>query len=76
MVFLDVGSAINLIYAKTLRAMNISLTNQIPSDVGFHGVVPGKPEMPLGKILLDLVFGTRENFRREKLEFEVVDWPS
>jgi hypothetical protein len=65
--FLDAGSAINLIYAKTLRAMNISLTNLIPSDAGFHNIVPRKP---------NVVFGTRENFRRENLEFEVVDWPS
>lgn len=56
--------------------MNISLTNLIPSDAGFHGIVLGKPEMSLEKILLDVVFGTREIFRREKLEFEVVDFPS
>jgi hypothetical protein len=73
---LDAGSTINLIYAKTLRATNISLTNLVPSDIGFHGIVPGKPEIPLGKIILDVVFGTRDNFRREKLEFEVMDWPS
>jgi hypothetical protein len=39
-------------------------------------IVPGKPKIPLGKILLNIVFGTRENFRREKLELEVVDFPS
>jgi hypothetical protein len=75
-VFLDAGSAINLIYAKTLRAMNISLTNLVPSEIGFHGIVLGKPEIPLGKIILEVVFGTHDNFRREKLEFEVMDWPS
>jgi hypothetical protein len=53
--------------------MNISFTNLIPSNAGFHGIVPGKPEMPLGKILFEVVFGTNKNFRREKLEFEVVD---
>ena len=56
--------------------MNISLTNLTPSDTRFHGIVSGKSEIPLGKIWLDVVFGTRENFRREKLEFEVVDFPS
>lgn len=75
-VFLDAGSALNLIYAETLRAMNISLNNLMPSDTGFHGIVPGKPKIPLGKIWLDVVFGTRENFRREKLEFEVMDFLS
>jgi hypothetical protein len=45
--------------------MNISLTNLAPSDIGFHGVILGKPEIPLGKIWLDVVFGTRENFREK-----------
>jgi hypothetical protein len=65
-----------LIYAKTLRAINIYLTNLIPSDAWFHDIVLGKPEMPLGKIFLDVFSGTRENFRRRKLDFEVVNWPS
>ena len=30
----------------------------------------------MGKLHLDVVFGKPDNFRREKLEFEVVDWPS
>jgi hypothetical protein len=75
-VFMDAGSGINLIYAKMLRAMNISLTNLAPSDTCFHGIVPGKPTIALGKIALDVVFGSQENFRRENMELEVMDWPS
>jgi hypothetical protein len=30
----------------------------------------------VGKIKLDVCFGDRGNFRMEKLEFEVMDWPS
>jgi hypothetical protein len=75
-IFLDAGSSINLIYAKTLRAMNISLTNLTPSLIGFHCIVPGKAEILVGKIMLDVIFGTPDNFIREKLEFEVVDWPT
>ncbi len=74
--FMDVGSGINLIYASTLRAMNISLTNLAALDTCFHGIVLGKPNVPLGKIALDVVFGSRENFRREKMEFGVIDYPS
>nr|XP_051209872.1 uncharacterized protein LOC127327129 [Lolium perenne] len=44
------------------------------SDTGFHGIIPTRPAYPLGKISLDVVFGTPSNFRKEKLEFEVVDW--
>jgi hypothetical protein len=73
---MDAGSGINIMYADTLRAMNISLTNLALSDTWFHGVALGKANIPLGKIALDIVFGTRENFRSEKIEFEVMDWPS
>ena len=75
-VFIDGGSSLNLMYADTLRKMNISLANLIPTDTRFHGITPEKPSYPLGKINLDVQFGTRENYRREKLEFEVVDFPS
>jgi hypothetical protein len=64
-VFMDAGSGINLIYARTLRAMNISLEFLQPTDCSFHGIVPGSPNFPLGKIALDVLFGTQENFRRE-----------
>jgi len=48
----------------------------LPTDTSFHGIVPTKAEVPLGKVALDVIFGAPENFRREKIEFEVVDWPS
>jgi hypothetical protein len=74
--FMDAGSGINLIYARTLRAMCISLESIKPTDCSFHGIVPGSANYPLGKIELDVCFGSSSNYRREKLEFEVMDWPS
>jgi hypothetical protein len=62
-LFMDGGSSINLIYADTLRKMNISLANLAPTDTRFHGTTPKKPTYPLGKIALDVQFGTKENFR-------------
>jgi hypothetical protein len=38
-VFMDADSGINLIYARTLRAMNISLEWLQPTDCSFHGIV-------------------------------------
>jgi hypothetical protein len=73
---MDEGSGINLIYARTLRAMCISLENLKPTDCSFHGIVPGATNYPLGKIELDVYFGDSSNYHREKLEFEVMDWPS
>jgi hypothetical protein len=75
-VFMDAGSCINLIYARTLKAMSISLEWLKPTDCSFHGIVPGSANHPLGKIELDVCFGDSGYFRREKLEFEVMDWPS
>jgi hypothetical protein len=75
-VFMDAGSGINLIYARTLKTMWILLENLKPLDYSFHGIVPGAANYPLRKIELDICFGDSNNYRREKLEFEVMDWPS
>jgi hypothetical protein len=75
-VFMDAGSEINLIYADTLRAMGINMDNLGESDTCFHGIKPGKANTPLGRITLDVIFGTRGNYRKERLEFEVMDSPS
>jgi hypothetical protein len=75
-VFMDAGSSINLIYARTLKAMSISLENLKPTDRSFHGIVPRSANYPLRKIELDVCFDDSGNYRREKMEFEVMDWPS
>jgi hypothetical protein len=75
-VFMDAGSGINLKYARTLKAMSISLENLKPTDCSFHGIVPGSANHPIGRVELDVCFGDSGNYRREKLEFEVMDWPS
>jgi len=75
-VFMDGGSGINIIFTKTLREMCIPLSVLKTSDTTFHGIVPGKAVLPLGKISLDVVFGHESNFRKEKIDFEVVDWQS
>jgi hypothetical protein len=75
-IFMDAGSGINLIYAKTLRAMHISLEFLKPTDCSFHGIVPGSANYPLDRIALNICFGNQQNYRKEKLDFEVMDWPS
>jgi hypothetical protein len=72
----DACSGINLIYAQTLKAMSIPLEWLKPTNCSFHGIVPGSANHPLGKIELDVCFSDSGNFHREKLEFEVMDWPS
>jgi hypothetical protein len=48
-VFMDAGSGINLIYARTLKGMNISLEWLQPTDCSFHGIVPGSANHALGE---------------------------
>jgi hypothetical protein len=55
--------------------MNVPLADLLPSKTCFHDIVPQKPIYPLGSIHVDIIFGTGENFRKEKIEFLVIDWP-
>jgi hypothetical protein len=71
--FMDAGSGINLIYARTLKSMCISLMSLKLTDCSFYGIVPGAANYPLGRIELNVCFGSGGNYRREKLEFEVMD---
>ncbi|KAK1607612.1 hypothetical protein QYE76_031285 [Lolium multiflorum] len=72
-VFMDGGSGLNLLFANTMKAMGLTVDMLRESDTGFHGIIPTRPAYSLGKTTLDVVFGTPTNFRREKIEFEVVD---
>src|SRR3954453_10872043 len=73
---MDGGSGLNLLFASTLRAMNIATAALSTSDTAFHGIIPTEPAYPLSKISLLFVFSRPGNFRKERLEFEVVDWES
>jgi hypothetical protein len=53
--------------------MHISMEFLKPMDCSFHGILLGSANYPLGQIALDVCFGNHCNFRREKLEFEVMD---
>jgi hypothetical protein len=56
--------------------LHISLEFLKPIDFSFHGIVPGSANYPLGRIALGVCFGNRQNYRKEKLDFEVMEWPS
>ena len=72
-VFMDGGSGLNIIFTDTLHKIHLSLSTLQTTKTTFHGIVPGKAVSPLGKVTLDVVFGSPDHFRKEKLEFEVVD---
>ena len=71
-VLMDGGSSLNITYLETLDLLGINRAQLQPSAGGFHGVVPGKKALPVGRIDLPVCFGTTANFRKETLTFEVV----
>ena len=73
-VLIDDGSALNILFAKTLDEMQIPKSELKPSSAPFHGVIPGLSSTPLGHITLPVTFGVRENFRTENITFEVADF--
>jgi hypothetical protein len=48
-VFMDSGSGLNILYARTLNAIGISWSPIRPSKSPFFGIVPGVLAVPLGR---------------------------
>jgi hypothetical protein len=71
-VLMDGGSSLNIIYAETLRLLQIDLSTIQAGAAPFHGIIPGKRVQPLGQLNLLVCFGNPSNFRKETLTFEVV----
>ena len=71
-VLVDRGSSLNFIYLETLDLLVIERAQLQPNAGGFHGVVPGKKALSVGRIDLPVCFGTTANFRKETLTFKVV----
>ena len=75
-VLIDNGSSINIMYKDTMHKLGIKENMLQPSRTTFHGIVPGLSCSPLGKIRVDVLFGTQQDCRVENIEFEVVDLSS
>ncbi|KAK1649261.1 hypothetical protein QYE76_067066 [Lolium multiflorum] len=75
-VFMDGGSGLNLIFLDTIKSMGITMRMLEETVTCFHGILPTLPAYSLGKVYLNVVFGKPDNSRKEKIEFEVVNWES
>ena len=62
-MLMDGGSSINILHYDTFKSMKLEDRQLIPTETVFHGIVPGKSAKPIGKIYLEIAFGTFENFR-------------
>jgi hypothetical protein len=72
-VLIDGGSNINLLYRTSMEKLGIPAIQLKPTKLTFHGIVPGHSCTPMGKIQLEVLFGEKDNHRRESIWFEVVD---
>ena len=68
-VLMDGGSGLNLIYEETLSKMEIDKCRIEQSGTTFKGIIPSREARCAGKITLNVVFGTPENYRSEQITF-------
>ena len=73
---MDGGSDLNLLYPDTIRKLGIDPTTIRHSRTSFKGVAPGPYTRCTCSLLLEVVFGSPDNFRREKLTFHVAPFKS
>ena len=59
---MDGGRDLNLIYQDTVRKMGIDPTKISHRTTTFKGVIPGLEARYTGSLLLEVVFGSSDNF--------------
>ena len=75
-VLMDGGCRLNLIYEDTLHKMEIDRSRSKQSNTTVRGIIPSREARCVGKITLDVVFGTPENYRSEEITFQVAPFSS
>ena len=75
-VLMDGGNGLNLIYVETLNKMEIDKSRIEQSSMTFQGIIPSREARCAGKITLDVVVGTPENYRSEEITFQVAPFNS
>ena len=75
-VLMDGSSDLSLLYQGTIRKMGINPTKICRSKTSFQGVTPGPDTHCMGFLRLEVIFGSTDNFRCEKLTFHVAPFSS
>ena len=73
---MDGGSDLNLLYPDTIRKLGIDPTKIRHSKTSFQGVTLGPDARCMGSLRLEVMFGTPDNFRRERLTFHIAPFSS
>ena len=75
-VLMDGGSSLNMIYQDTIRKMGINSTKISHSNTTFKGVIPGTEARCTGSLVLEVVLGSPDNFRSERITFDIAPFQS
>ena len=75
-VLMDGGSGLKLVYEEMLNKIEIDKSRIEQSGTTFRGIIPSREARCAGKITLDVVFGTPENYRSEEITFQVAPFSS
>ena len=75
-VLMDGGSSLNLIYQDTVRKMGIDPTRINQSNTTFKGVILGPEARCTGSLVLEVVFGSPDNFLSKELTFDIAPFRS
>ena len=67
---------LNLIYQDTVRKMGIDLSRISQRNTTFKGVIPGVEARCTGSLVLEVTFGSPDNFRSEELLFDMAPFRS
>jgi hypothetical protein len=73
-ILIDSGASLNLMMRKTFIEMCLKLSDLTPIYDTFHKNIPGQASTPIGRINLEVSYGTGENKCREMLTFEVASF--
>jgi hypothetical protein len=66
-ILIDEGSSINLLYRTSMEKLEIPEIQLKPTKLTFHGIVLGHSCTPMGRIELEVLFGGKDNHRREPI---------
>ena len=75
-VLMDGGSSLNLIYQDTVGKMGIDPSRISQSNTTFKGVIPGVEARCKGSVVLEVTFGSPDNYRSEELLFDIAPFRS
>jgi hypothetical protein len=74
-VLINDWSGLDLLFASTLKKMGLDISKMLtPSKAPFYDIVPGNAATPLGSVVLQVTFGTKDNSRTEYIKFEMADF--